>query len=126
MVDPPSPSNSSALEPIPVTAGRGTICRTVLESLPEWFGIPAALERYVSAADALPMLACFDPAGSTVAFVSIKTLSPFAAEVHVLGVKRSWHRQGIGRRLVDAASRLAVSQGARDLTAPRVSGCWLP
>ena len=42
---------------------RGDICREVLESLPEWFGIPASVENYVAAADELPMLACFDPPG---------------------------------------------------------------
>ena len=50
-------------EPVSVLTGRGDICREVLESLPEWFGIPASVENYVAAADELPMLACFDPPG---------------------------------------------------------------
>ena len=44
------------LEPVPVLTGRGDICWEVLESLPEWFGIPASVENYVATADELPML----------------------------------------------------------------------
>ena len=103
----------SELRPIPVYHGRAAICREVLESLPEWFGIPASVENYVVTADQLPMLACFDPAGEVLGFVSVKTHTAFAAEVYVMGVKRPWHRRGIGRGLIDAAAELAVSQGVR-------------
>jgi GNAT superfamily N-acetyltransferase len=99
-----------------VAEGRGAICREVLQALPEWFGIPAAVEMFVAEADHLPMLACFAPAGDAAGFVSVKTHTAAAAEVHVMGVKRAWHRRGIGRELIEAAARLAISQGARFLT----------
>src|SRR5260221_7405466 len=102
--------------PVPVLERRGPICREVLESLPEWFGIPASIDTYVAAADALPMLACFDPAGEVVGFVSVKTHTAFAAEVYVVGVKRPWHRCGIGRALIEAVVELVMSQGVRVLT----------
>jgi hypothetical protein len=70
-------------KPSPVYHGRAAICREVLESLPEWFGIPASIERYVAAADELPMLACF-AADEVVGFVSVKTHTAFAAEVYVM------------------------------------------
>jgi CubicO group peptidase (beta-lactamase class C family) len=96
------------LDPIAVLDRRGAICREVLESLPEWFGIPALVENYVATADELPMMACFDPAGEIVGFVSVKTHTVFAAEVYVMGVKRSWHRRGIGRALIEAVVELAI------------------
>jgi GNAT superfamily N-acetyltransferase len=102
--------------PMPVLDRRGAICRDVLESLPEWFAIPASVESYVAAADELPMLACFDPAGDVVGFVSVKTYTAFAAEVYVMGVKQPWHRRGIGRVLIEAAVELAISKGVRFLT----------
>jgi ribosomal protein S18 acetylase RimI-like enzyme len=108
-------------DPIPVLCGRGHICREVLESLPEWFGIPASIENYVATADELPMLACFDPAGNVMGFVSVKTHTPFAAEVYVMGVKRPWHRRGIGRALIEAVAELAISQGVRFLTVKTLS-----
>ena len=84
---------SDPIRPASITDRRGAICREVLESLPEWFGIPAALEHYVAVADELPMLASFDAAGEVVGFVSVKTHTPFAAEIYVIGVKRA---RGIG------------------------------
>jgi ribosomal protein S18 acetylase RimI-like enzyme len=109
------------LPPISVADRRGAICREVLESLPEWFGISASVESYIAAADQLPMLACFDPAGQVVGFVSVKTHTAFAAEVYVMGVKRSWHRRGIGRALVEAAVEHAISQGVCFLTVKTLS-----
>jgi ribosomal protein S18 acetylase RimI-like enzyme len=111
-----SPNRDPVLQPVSVLAGRAAICREVLESLPEWFGIPASVETFVAEADHLPMLACFEPAGDVAGFVSVKTHTTAAAEVHVLGVKPAWHRRGIGRELIEAAARLAISQGTRFLT----------
>jgi ribosomal protein S18 acetylase RimI-like enzyme len=111
----------SELRPIPVYHGRAAICREVLESLPDWFGIPASVESYVATADQLPMLACFDPAGEAVGFVSVKAHTAFAAEVYVMAVKRPWHRRGIGRGLIEAAVELAISQGVRFLTVKTLS-----
>lgn len=110
------PSAAPIAGPVAVHDDRGAICREILESLPEWFGIPASIETYVAAAGGLPMLACFEPAGDVVGFVSVKTHTAVAAELYVLGVKRPWHRRGIGRRLVGAAARLAAAQGALFLT----------
>jgi ribosomal protein S18 acetylase RimI-like enzyme len=111
----------AVLQPVPVFDARGAICREVLESLPEWFGIPASIDAYVSAADGLPMLAYFEPAGDVVGFVSVKTHTPAAAEVYVMGVKRAWHRRGIGRALIEAAARLAHCRGAQFLTVKTLS-----
>jgi ribosomal protein S18 acetylase RimI-like enzyme len=104
------------LMPVTVLSGRGAICREVIESLPEWFGLPASNEAYVVAAKNLPMVACFEPNGDVMGFVSIKAHTASASELYVLGVKRNWHRRGIGRRLIEAAAQLAASQGARFLT----------
>jgi ribosomal protein S18 acetylase RimI-like enzyme len=114
-------STRSVLQPVPVLVGRGAICREVLESLPEWFGIPTSIEAYVSAADGLPMLPCFEPAGDVAGFVSVKTHTAVAAEEYVIGVKRAWHRRGIGRSLIAAAAQLATSQGAQFLTVKTLS-----
>ncbi len=109
------------LSPIAVVDGRGAICREVIESLPEWFGIPASNEAFVVAAEGQPMLACFARGGGVVGFVSLRTQTAVATEVHVMGVKRAWHRHGIGRTLIEAAVQLAVSHGAWFLTVKTLS-----
>ena len=95
---------------------RGDLCRDILEGLPEWFGRPAALERYIAAAAQQPMLACFSDEGTAIGMLSLREHGPATAEVHVLGVKRAWHRQGIGRALVEAAAARSREAGRRLLT----------
>jgi ribosomal protein S18 acetylase RimI-like enzyme len=111
----------AVLQPVPVFDARGAICREVLESLPEWFGVPASIDAYVSAADGLPMLACFEPVGDVVGFESVKIHTLAAAEVYVMSVRRAWHRRGIGRALIEAAAQLARCRGARFLTVKTLS-----
>ncbi len=91
------------------------LCREVLDDLPEWFGIPAAKDAYVAAALELPMLAAFvdgEPGG----FMSLKRHTVRAGELYVLGVKRRFHRQGIGRALLAAAETFAGTEGLSFLT----------
>ena len=100
---------------VEVTEGRSDLCREVLDDLPDWFGIPDAKARYVEAAAGLPMLGCrigADRAG----FASLRLHTGFAAEVHVIGVKRRHHRQGVGRALIEAAERFCASRGLAFLT----------
>ncbi|MGP1397919.1 MAG: N-acetyltransferase family protein [Inquilinaceae bacterium] len=103
-----------------VSTGRQMICRHVLAGLPEWFGIPEAVEAYASAADGLPMLVCRTADGSAIGFASMRHHTPFATEIGVMGVERTWHRRGVGRALVEAAAQRAEREGTLFLTAKTV------
>ena len=81
---------------------KSTYCRTVLEDLPEWFGLPEALDAYVEESAELPMCAAF--AGERcVGVLTLKRTTIRNFEIHVMGVLRSHHRRGIGRKLVQSA-----------------------
>jgi hypothetical protein len=113
----------------------------VLESLPEWFAIPASIESYVAATDELPMLACFGPSREVVGFVSLKTHTAFAAEVYVMGVKAllappwNWPRLDrsrcatcdlAGRPVPDGEDTLALERRSQLRTDPTVlRGGWV-
>jgi len=99
----------------PVTRDRASICRTILQDLPEWFGRPDAVERYASAADTLPMMVAFDM-DQPIGFVSLQPHFETAVEMPSLGGVRRHHRRGIGRALVGAAESHAGAQDARLLT----------
>jgi GNAT superfamily N-acetyltransferase len=99
-----------------VTEGRGVIARGILESLPDWFAIPTSVEVYVSEAENLPMLVSRGPDGEVVGFVSLKSNTPAATEVYVMGVKQDWHGRGVGTVLIEAAAQYATGNGARFLT----------
>lgn len=95
--------------------GKADLCREVLDDLPEWFGIPKAKAAYVAASANLPMLG-YRSGAELVGFVSLRRHTDVAAELFVLGVKRIFHRQGIGRALVGAAAHYSNGPGLRFLT----------
>ena len=87
-----------------------SICRTVLESLPEWFGIPESREQYI-AESANQHMACAFEAGTPIGFLCLKQTGDATVELAVMGVMKRFHRQGIGRSLFETARQLAIESG---------------
>lgn len=77
---------------------RAQIVTDVLADLPEWFGLPESTSGYIEAARQLRVWAAYDQQ-QPVAFISLSTTSPDTGEVHCMGVKKAYHRLGLGRRL---------------------------
>ena len=89
---------------------RKTIARMILESLPEWFGIPEAREAYIAESKGNPFFCALD--GETpVGFLCLKETGRHTVELAVMGVRKEYHRKGIGRALFDAAKKEAKKQG---------------
>lgn len=87
-----------------------TIVRFVLESLPEWFGIPEAREQYIrESADEIVLASVEDdqPNG----FLCLKETGKDTVELAVMGVLKECHRKGIGRELFEHAKQIAVEKG---------------
>ena len=89
---------------------RETIARTVLQALPDWFGLPESLEEYVRRSRGLPFWADIGEDGAR-GFVVLRETSPYAAEVFVMGVLPQFHRQGVGRSLFAALRQYARERG---------------
>jgi ribosomal protein S18 acetylase RimI-like enzyme len=89
--------------------------RRILESLPDWFGIPEAIDNYVSAAGNIEFVSKVAVDTGNVVGVSL-TRRHFteSAELHLIAVDPTARGQGIGRALID--------QVAADL---REDGCKL-
>lgn len=91
-------------------AAKQRIARSILEALPDWFGIPEAREAYIrDSADQL-MAASWDgdaPNG----FLCLKQTGRDTVELAVMGVAPEYHRRGIGRSLFETARALAVERG---------------
>lgn len=90
--------------------------RTILEDLPQWFGRPDATEAYVTAADKLPNYVAITPAGEQIGVVLVEQHFPETAEIHLMAVKRAWHRQGVGSALLTEVEGDLLSRGTRMLT----------
>lgn len=103
-----------------VTRGRGALCRNILATLPDWFGIPAAVEQYVRDVESLSTYAV--RAGEhRVGFVSLKSHFNTTTEIHVMGIIPQHHRCGLGRKLIRATEAYARSHGHHLLTVKTLS-----
>jgi GNAT superfamily N-acetyltransferase len=91
-------------------AERSRTCDRILRSLPEWFGLPEAIDDYVREVAALPTLA-YDDAG----FLALKVHGRYAAEIYVMGVLRERQGQGIGTALVGVAEDRLRDEGVEYL-----------
>ncbi len=89
---------------------KSRIASEILDDLPEWFGIPESTAAYVRESRDMPFWAAFS-GDEPVGFIALKQTSAYTAEVFVTGVKKRFHRQGIGGELFDAFYRYAKETG---------------
>ena len=86
------------------------LAREILEALPEWFGIPEAREEYIENSARELFVAAYE--GDTpVGFLTLKPTGEATAELAVMGVRKEYHRQGVGRALFEAAKARAKELG---------------
>lgn len=95
---------------IAAPAEKTALAREILEALPEWFGIPEAREEYIENSARELFVAAYE--GETpVGFLTLKRTGEATAELAVMGVKKEYHRQGVGRALFEAAKARAKELG---------------
>ena len=86
------------------------ISREILNDLPEWFGMPESTEEYITDSQDKPFIACFMD-NEAVGFVVLNSTSPDCADIFVMGIKKNYHRMGIGTKLNYAYEELAKKLG---------------
>ena len=91
----------------------GPVARAPLDTLPDWFGIPAANDAYVAFVDGHDSWTATAPDGAVVGLVSGRRHFPETAEIELLAVRPEWHRAGVGRALVDAFEAFHRAEGVR-------------
>ena len=93
------------------TAGeKQRIARFILESLPDWFGIPEAREEYLGKSASRPFFAAFD-GERAIGFLCLAETGKDTAELCVMGVLKEYHRHGVGKALFTTAKRRAKELG---------------
>ena len=85
------------------------IARTILNNLPEWFGLPESTEEYIINSKEMPFFAYYKD-NHYVGFITLKETSPFTAELFVMGVLKTYHHQKIGTKLFHQLTRYAQSK----------------
>jgi GNAT superfamily N-acetyltransferase len=80
-------------------------CATLLESLPEWFGIESARRQYIADLATHQAFGAYCERG-LIGFISLLRHNAVAAEIQVMAVERRYHRGGVGRALVDYSEHI--------------------
>ena len=86
------------------------ISRTILEALPDWFGIPEAREEYIVNSVNQQLFAAVKEE-KTIGFLCLKQTGKDTVEVSVMGVLKEFHRHGKGRKLFMKAREKAIKDG---------------
>lgn len=86
------------------------ISRTILEALPDWFGLPEAREEYIVNSVNQQFFAAVKEE-KPIGFLCLKQTGKDTVEVAVMGVLKEFHRHGIGRKLFMKAKEKAIKDG---------------
>lgn len=86
------------------------ISRTILEALPDWFGLPEAREEYIVNSVNQQFFAAVKEE-KTIGFLCLKQTGKDTVEVSVMGVLKEFLRHGIGRKLFMKAREKAIKDG---------------
>ena len=86
------------------------ISRTILEVLPDWFGLPEAREEYIVNSVNQQFFAAVKEE-KTIGFLCLKQTGKDTVEVSVMGVLKEFHRHGIGRKLFMKEREKAIKDG---------------
>ena len=82
------------------SGGAGAQCAPILAELPEWFGIAQSNADYAARAEGGPAWVA-EQDGDAVGVMVLESHGADAVEIHLLAVRRTAHRRGVGTRLVE-------------------------
>ncbi len=93
---------------------RRKVCKSILEKLPDWFGIPEAIDEYAEgcADESTRFFAAMD-GGEAVGFMALRPQFSATDELYVTGVLADRHRSGVGSTLLEACEADARSRGVQ-------------
>ena len=98
----------------------GEICKQILHSLPDWFGIEESIIQYIKDADAMPTMIVKDE-NNVIGFLTIKRHFSETAEIHCMGILPQYHRKGIGKLLIQELENNLKNDGFKILQVKTIS-----
>lgn len=96
------------------------VCHAITKTLPEWFGQPAANDRYERG-----MLSRYSFAAKHdseyVGMITLDFPSPTNANIYWMGIKKSYHGHGIGTQLLTLAEQYCLANSYQTITVETLS-----
>lgn len=87
----------------------------VMNALPEWFSPPEDIVNKSKIHRDYPFIAAYD-GDQTVGFAALKIHNIYTADIYNFGVRREYHRQGIGHQLMEACVQYCKTEQYKYLT----------
>jgi len=94
---------------------KAEICEKILRALPNWFGVEESIIEYIRDVQTMPFFAAFAQ-DMPIGFAALKEHNNCTAEVCVMGVLTEYHRQGLGRLLLQRCEQYCRESGRAYLT----------
>lgn len=102
----------------PASAERA--CRSITATLPEWFGIPEANERYAQGClGRESFVARLE--GKEVGLIVLEFPFPNNANIYWMGVNRDCHGKNIGTKLFEKSEKYCGTRGCESMTVETLS-----
>ncbi len=98
------------IEQIKDPAAKRAISRKILEALHDWFEVDESREKYISDCADWVFLAAKEN-DEYAGFLCLKETGKDTVELAVMGVLKEFHRHGLGRKLFEAAKKIATESG---------------
>ena len=109
------------LREIQEASEKGEICNKILRLLPDWFGNEASIVDYTEKVQSMPFYAAFVHEKAA-GFVALKAHGAHAAEVCVMGILQEFHRQGLGKMLINRCETYCRENAMEFLTVKTLDG----
>jgi ribosomal protein S18 acetylase RimI-like enzyme len=102
------------------SGGAGAICRSILDLLPSWFGIPESVDHYVERADLWPSIIA-STGDEDIGITTVKHHNAYASEVFLIAVHPAYHRRGVGRAMLQHLESELARRGVEFLQVKTLS-----
>lgn len=89
---------------------KSEITDTILNQLPNWFGIEESTEEYINTVQNKTFFGAYD-GDAPIGFVSLNRNNDYTADLYVMGILEEYHNQGIGKMLIAASEKYLKSAG---------------
>ncbi len=88
---------------------KSEITETILRQLPDWFGVEKSILHYIETVGDKEFYSAYID-DKAVGFIALDFHNDFTAEIYLIGIKKEYHRNGIGKKLISHAEKAVISR----------------